>query len=219
MNTKYKAIFFDLDGTLLDTSVDLTNAVNFVLEKYGYSLRSKADVISFTGNGIYELVKRSIGKNISNDMFDDIMSDFKKYYALHNMDNTVPYNGIYELLESLKNDGYKLAVVSNKIDSSVKALCKHFFNSLIHTAVGDMPGVQKKPQAGTLNIALDELGVTCGDVVYIGDSEVDVLTAQNASVRLIAASWGFRSKELLIASGAKNVADTPNDVIDILKKI
>lgn len=216
MNSKYKAIIFDLDGTLLDTSTDLANAVNYVLKKYGFPQRTKEDVVAFTGNGIYELVKKSIEKEICDELFCSIMDDFKKYYALHNTDNTKPYNGIHEILEILHKNGYKLAVVSNKIDSATKALCKQFFSDCIHTAIGDTPGISKKPQSGTLNIALKELNVTNNEIIYIGDSEVDVFTAQNASVAFIAAAWGFRSKEFLKTLGAENIANSPFEITDLI---
>lgn len=216
---KYKAIIFDLDGTLLDTSVDLSNAVNFVLKKYNMSQRSIGDVIAFTGNGIYELVRKSIGHDIDKCKFDCIMNDFKEYYALHSTDNTKPYSGIYELLAELNKLGYKLAIVSNKIDSATKSLCQRFFKEYINVAVGDTPGIQKKPQSGTLDLALKKLEMSREDCVYIGDSEVDILTAENASMGLIAVSWGFRSKEFLCVSGAENIADTPQDIIRLLNNV
>lgn len=219
MESKYKAIIFDLDGTLLDTSKDLTNAVNFVLKKYNMPQRTKSEVTAFTGNGIYELVKKSIGHNIDSNKFDLIMKDFKEYYSLHGLDNTKPYNEIYELLEELNNLGYKLAIVSNKIDSATKALCNHFFDKYIHIAVGDTAGITKKPQTGTLNLALSKLCVTNDECIYIGDSEVDILTAKNASMTLIAVSWGFRSRNILESLDAENIADTPFDIIKILNKI
>lgn len=216
---KYKAIIFDLDGTLLDTSVDLANAVNFVLKKYSLPLRSKSDITAFTGNGIYELVKKSIGQNIENDEFNRMMDDFKEYYALHSTDNTKPYDGIYEILAELNKLGYKLGIVSNKIDSATKALCERYFDKYIQIAVGDTPGVLKKPQSGTLDLALKDLGVSREECVYIGDSEVDVLTAKNAAMGLIVVSWGFRSKEFLQSLGVENIADKPCDIINLLKNI
>lgn len=216
---KYKAIIFDLDGTLLDTSADLSNAVNFVLKKYNLPQRSNSDVIAFTGNGIYELVKKSIEQSIDDNKFNCIMNDFKDYYAMHSMDNTKPYDGIYELLTELSKLKYKLAIVSNKIDSATKSLCERFFEKYIQVAIGDTPGVQKKPQSGTLDLALKELGVSREECVYIGDSEVDALTAKNASMKLIAVSWGFRSKEFLQSLNVENIADTPQDIIRFLKKI
>lgn len=219
MKSKYKAIIFDLDGTLLDTSEDLTNAVNFVLKKYNMTQRTKSEVTAFTGNGIYELVKKSIGYSIDNNKFDLMMNDFKEYYSLHGTDNTKPYDKIYELLGELNKSGYKLAVVSNKIDSATKTLCNRFFEKYINIAIGDTVGITKKPQTGTLNLALNKLCVTNDECVYIGDSEVDVLTAKNASMKLIAVSWGFRSREILESLNAENIADTPFDIIKILNKI
>lgn len=216
---KYKAIIFDLDGTLLDTSVDLASAVNFVLKKYNLPQRSISDIIAFTGNGIYELVKKSIGQDIEKNKFNRMMDDFKEYYALHSTDNTKPYDGIYEMLNELNKLGYKLAIVSNKIDSATKALCERYFDKYIQVAVGDTPGVLKKPQSGTVDLALKELEISREESVYIGDSEVDVLTAKNTAMELIVVSWGFRSKKFLQSLGVENIADKPCDIINLLESI
>lgn len=219
MNKKYKAIIFDLDGTLLDTASDLARAVNHVLTAHNLPTRSEQDVIAFTGNGADVLMRKCTPQIISEDELAIISKEFKAYYALHSADNSAPYDGINEVLTELHKRNYQLAVVSNKVHVATASLTEQYFGEYIKVAVGDMPGYDKKPKLGTLKLALDKLGVDFADCIYVGDSEVDVMTATNANMELIAVSWGFRSKEALIKAGAKNIAEKAYDIINIIDNL
>ena len=199
----YKAIIFDLDGTLLDTLDDLTAAVNYALQKKNLPLRTREEVRSFVGNGILKLMERSAGAdNIA--LAPDLLQQFKGYYASHCADETKPYDGVMKLLESLKNKGVYTAVVSNKADFAVKKLADFYFKDLLNLAVGENEekGIKRKPDPASLIAVIDELGVEKTETVYIGDSEVDIQTAKNAGVDCISVSWGFKNREFLEKNGA-----------------
>ena len=182
-HTMYETIVFDLDGTLLDTLDDLAAAVNATLAKFALPLRTREEVRAFVGNGIVKLMERAVGSKDRAD-FAEIVTAFKQYYGEHCADNTKPYDGVMELLQTLKTRGVKTAVLSNKADFAVKALCEQYFDGLILTAVGENEeaGIRKKPAPDSLFAVLDELGASKAETVYVGDSEVDIQTAQNAGV-------------------------------------
>ena len=209
----YETIVFDLDGTLLDTLSDLHAAVNFALEKYAFPKRSKDEVRSFVGNGIAMLIRRAIGKETP--LFESVLQAFKEYYAAHCADETKPYDGIMPLLESLQKQGIKTAVVSNKADFAVKKLADEYFGGLLLDAVGEdeANGIRKKPAPDSLLAVMDKLGADKQKTVYVGDSEVDIQTAQNAGVPCISVTWGFKDKAFLIENGAKILIDAPDEIL------
>ena len=202
---------FDLDGTLLDTIEDLAGAVNFALKNNGLPTRTLAEVTSFVGNGMKTLIERSVPTGYENT--EAVFQDFRTHYAAHNMDKTKPYDGIMEMLKRLKADGKKVAVVSNKADAPVQVLCQKYFDGLYDFAVGEQAGIAKKPAPDLVNLALEKLGETCDNAVYIGDSDVDIITANNAKMPCISVSWGFRSTEFLLAHGATRIVDSPNEIL------
>ena len=216
-NTKIKYAVFDLDGTLLDTLDDLTNSVNYVLENFGMPKRSRSDYRKFFGSGIAYAVRCAAPEGTNEEVISDMVALFRKHYNVHCMDNTRPYNGIPEMMRALAARGYKLAIVSNKIDSAVKELNKRFFADCVSVAIGEKPGVKRKPARDMVDAALAELGSAGGDAVYIGDSEVDLLTAENSGLPCIAVLWGFRDKDLLLEKGAAIFAETPADIIGLLE--
>ena len=209
----YETIVFDLDGTLLDTLSDLHAAVNFALEKYSFPKRTKDEVRSFIGNGIALLIQRAIGKETP--LFDKVLQAFKEYYAEHCADETRPYVGIMPLLESLQKQGIKTAVVSNKADFAVKKLADEYFGGLLLDAVGEdeANGIRKKPAPDSLLSVMEKLGADKGKTVYVGDSEVDIQTAQNAGVDCISVTWGFKDKAFLLENGASYCIDTPDEIL------
>ena len=150
-------------------------------------------------------------------LFDKMIPVFREYYDKHCLDKTRPYDGIPELMKALKKKGYKMAIVSNKIDSAVKELNKRFFSEYVPVAIGEKPGIKRKPAADTVLAALDALNVSRDEAVYVGDSEVDLQTARNAGLRCIAVLWGFRDRDHLVKNGATTFADSPDDVISILE--
>ena len=212
----YRTILFDLDGTLLDTLADLQGAVNHQLSVSGYPQRSLDEVRRFVGNGLRLLMKRALPGPCSEEELDRHTAQMKAWYASHDRVSTRPYDGILPLLQALKERGCRVAVVSNKMDSAVRDLCAHYFPGLTDTAVGEIEGLRRKPDPDTVELALSRMGVTGDGAVYIGDSEVDVATAKNAGLPCICVTWGFRSRETLVAAGAKTLADTPQDLLKLL---
>ena len=202
---KYQAVIFDLDGTILDTLEDLCDSLNVALKGNGYKERTLEETRRFVGNGLLMLVKRALPEGESEEQASKVLSDLKAYYKLHCADKTKPYNGILELLEELKAMGYKLAVVSNKADYAVQILCEQYFKGLFDLAVGEKENVRRKPAPDAVNAVLAEFGLKKEAAVYIGDSEVDIQTAENAGIDSVLVAWGFRDEAFLKENGAKHI--------------
>lgn len=209
---KYEAVLFDLDGTLLDTLIDLTNSVNYALEKMGYPKREKEEVRRFLGNGIKRLMELSCPEDIEEEAFERTFNLFKEHYDKHSQDNTKPYDGVLELMRKLSVQGVKLAIVSNKVDSAVAKLHERFFSEYVDVAIGDRPGLNRKPEPDSCLLAMKELGVSKENTVYIGDSEVDIATAANAGLDCITVLWGFRDRDFLEEKGAANIVSAPDEI-------
>ena len=207
-----KAIVFDLDGTLLDTLEDLAAAVNWSLRSNRMPERSLDEVRQFVGNGVRRLMERSIPGGASNPLFEKAFVDFRSYYVQHCQERTRLYEGIDILLHNLKARGFRLAIVSNKLQAGVDELYERYFRDTVEVAVGERPGVQRKPAPDMVHQALSELGVTADEAVYVGDSEVDLATARNSGLFCISVLWGFRDREFLMAHGATCLAETPADI-------
>lgn len=214
--SRYETVIFDLDGTLLDTLEDLTDAVNVALKACDMPLRTIEDVRCFVGNGVRNLMIKAVPDGEANPRFEEAFSLFKEYYGEHCNDKTGPYEGVLELMAELKKKGYVMAIVSNKIDSAVKELNDKYFSEYIQVAIGEREGVQRKPAPDTVLTALQELGKEKETAIYIGDSEVDLATARNVGIPCISVLWGFRDKELLEELGADNFASIPMDVLRFL---
>lgn len=211
MNT-YKTYIFDLDGTLLDTLNDLHASCNYALHTHGMPERSLEEVRQFVGNGVKKLMERAIPDGLENPLFEDTLQTFRQHYLLHNLDTTLPYPGIMDMLQQLKAQGKRIAVVSNKFYAATQDLCKHFFGDTIQVAIGEREDIKKKPAPDTVLEALRQLQVTRQDAVYVGDSEVDVETARNSGIPCISVLWGFRSKSFLLSHGATTFIETPNEL-------
>ncbi len=204
----YNAIVWDLDGTLLDTLNDLAASVNEALSRHGMPLRTKDEVRAFVGNGIRNLILRAVPDGTDADTADAVLETFTSYYKEHMNDTTAPYPGVPEMLASLKAAGVKMAIVSNKAHFATKELAKLYFADTIDAPVGAKDGVPKKPAPDAVYAALDEMGVTKDKAVFIGDSEVDVVTGKNAGMDVIAVSYGFRDEDTLRKAGAKVICPT-----------
>lgn len=211
MNT-YKTYIFDLDGTLLDTLNDLHASCNYALRTHGMPERSLEEVRQFVGNGVKKLMERAIPDGLENPLFEETLQTFRQHYLLHNLDTTLPYPGIMEMLQQLKAQGKRIAVVSNKFYAATQDLCKHFFGDTIQVAIGEREDIKKKPAPDTVLEALRQLQVTKQDAVYVGDSEVDVETARNSGIPCISVLWGFRSKSFLLSHGATTFIETPSEL-------
>ncbi len=211
-------IIFDLDGTLLNTLTDLTNSVNYAMEKYHLPTHSEDSVRQMVGNGVTVLMERATPGGKSHPAFENCLRDFKEHYEIHKKDFTKPFPGIMEFLKEAHESGYKMAVVSNKFDLAVKGLCEDFFSPYIQTAIGESPTVAPKPAPDTVLAAMKELQANAHQCVYVGDSDVDIATAQNAGIPCISVSWGFRSREFLKEHGASIIIgsekELPNAISD-----
>ena len=216
--TMYETIIFDLDGTLLDTLDDLTDATNAALERFGLKSRTRDEVRAFVGNGIAKLIERAVGQE-GMDKHAEVLAEFKRYYAAHCADKTAPYEGILSLLQALQAQGIKTAVVSNKADFAVKSLAKTYFDGLLLAAVGEneAEGIQKKPAPDSLLAVMEQLSANAETTVYVGDSEVDIQTAKNAGVACICVTWGFRDKSYLIEEGGRLFVDEPKEILTYTK--
>ncbi len=213
---KITTIIFDMDGTVLNTLDDLTDSVNYVFSKFGLPARRRDEYRQFFGNGIGYAMKCAAPEGTPDSLIEEMIPVFKEYYDIHCLDKTGPYEGIIELMKELRNSDFKMAIVSNKIDSAVKELNERFFSEYVSVAIGERPGVNRKPAPDTVFAALAELGSSTDEAVYIGDSEVDLMTAKNSNLPCIAVLWGFRDRDFLIKNGASAFAKTPKDIISYL---
>jgi len=214
----YDTIIFDLDGTLLNTLDDLKDSLNFALAKHGYKTRTLEEVRRFVGNGVQKLVQRALPEQASEDEINKCLDTFKEHYQTNMQNKTRPYDGIKELLTELKKDKYKMAIVSNKFDAAVKDLAKDYFGGLIDVAIGESPTVKRKPAPDSVFVALKELNSDIKNAIFVGDSETDVQTAKSAGLPCVGVTWGFRTRDVLIKEGADYIIDTPNELLEIIKK-
>ena len=210
-------VIFDMDGTLLDTLEDIKDALNRALKIYGKKERSLEDVRKFVGNGARELVKRALDGEDFIREFDDILDEYVTYYKENSLIKTAPYDGIIEVLKELKNRDYKMAVVSNKPDGAVKELTEKLFPNLMEVAIGESDDIAKKPAPDMVDEALKQMGVSKDSAIYVGDSEVDLMTATNSGLPCISVLWGFREKEILVEKGAQIFVDNPAELLELLR--
>ena len=208
----YEAVIFDLDGTLLDTLGDLAASTNRTLTHFGFPQRSLEEVRQFVGNGVEMLIHRAVPSGTGEKQTQECLTWFKQDYMVHMRDQTAPYPGVQNLLKSLRNSGCKVGVVSNKFDGAVKELCREHFGDLLPVAIGERPGRQKKPARDLVDLCVSELNVHPDRCVYVGDSDVDILTALNAGLPCLSVSWGFRSRKFLMEHGATVIVDTPEEL-------
>lgn len=213
---KYKAVIFDMDGTILNTLEDLKNATNYSLRQFGMPERSLEEVRMFVGNGIRKLVERAVPSGTSEEKITQVFDVFLEYYEIHSADNTSPYPGILELVEKLKKSGIKTAVSTNKADVPAQELGREYFNGIFDLIVGQQDGLKVKPAPDSVNKILSILDIQKKDAIYIGDSDVDVQTAKNSGLDFIGVSWGFRGREFLEKNGAKNIVDNANEILDLV---
>lgn len=210
----YSVYIFDLDGTLLDTLQDLANSVNYALRKHDMPEHSIDDIRRFVGNGVRKLMERAVPEGEQNPQFEATFATFRQHYMEHSLDTTRPYDGIPELLRALKQKGCRLAVVSNKMMEATQELCAHFFPE-IEVAIGEheAEGIRKKPAPDTVREALRQLGVGTENAVYVGDSDVDIMTARNSGLPCISVLWGFRDRDFLTAHGATTFVSHPSELL------
>lgn len=218
-------IIFDLDGTLMNTLDDLHESVSYALKESGLKPNAKMDTRRYLGNGIRNLVERSVRQtkpDADETLRERVFETFRTHYVAHSMDKTAPYEGIPEMLAECKKRDFATAIVSNKLDQAVKDLHQAFFKDWVDVAIGETESVKRKPAPDMVNEAIRQLSSLYGreiqksECIYVGDSEVDLKTAENSSLPCIAVSWGFRDREWLVQQGASTIIDHPEELIEII---
>lgn len=197
-----KAVIFDLDGTLLNTLEDLCDSTNYALRQCGYPERRLDEIRRFVGNGVHKLIERAVPPGADAAQREVCYRLFCEYYKQNMENKTREYSGISDMLAALYAAGYRLAIVTNKADFAAQPLCGKLFGRYVKTVIGSVPTRPNKPAPDGVYTALDAMHVTREEAVYIGDSEVDVQTAQNAGVDVIGVLWGFRNRDDLQKAGA-----------------
>lgn len=215
---KYKAIIWDLDGTLLNTLEDLMDSVNYGLSKHGMDNITLEQTRRFVGNGIGKLIERAVPTGTDEETVAKVLKDFREYYNIHSRDKTKPYEGTVSALKRFKEEGYKLAIVSNKIQSAVEELAEVYFPGLIDVAMGETPEIPKKPAPDMIYKVLKLLEIEKEEAVFLGDSDVDVATGINSGIDMITVLWGFRDKDELVEAGAKTFAENVSEVFEKILK-
>ena len=208
------AILFDLDGTLLNTLDDLVDAVNATLAHFGCPGRTVDEVRRFVGNGAERLIRLALPGNADDPEVSMALAYFQEYYAAHAQIKTRPYDGILEALAEIQKE-FPVAIASNKPDRAVKILCHQYFGDVY--AIGQSSALPRKPAPDMVRKAMEVIGAD--RCVYVGDSEVDVLTAKNASVPCLTVLWGFRDKATLVEAGAVRFCERPADLLKALKEM
>ncbi len=208
-----------MDGTLLNTLEDLTDSVNYALGLYGYQKRSIEEVRRFLGNGVGKLMEIVVPDGLNNPLYKKCLESFKNHYSDNIRNKTMPYKGIMELIQQLKKENYKIAVVSNKFDKAVKELVRDFFGEYIQVAIGEAENISRKPAPDTVFKALEELQSLREKTIYVGDSEVDVKTAKNAGIKCVGVTWGFRDRDVLEKEGADYIIDESMELMEIIDSV
>lgn len=218
-------IIFDLDGTLLNTIDDLGYACNYALEQTGYPTHRIEDYPRMVGNGINNLIRRALPESErTEENILRVRAHFVPYYNTHNCDYTRPYEGIPALLATLKAQGHRLAVASNKYQAATEKIVSHFFPGIFDVVLGERESIPRKPDPqivydilSTFNVQLhdfSQLSTLNAQLIYLGDSLVDRDTAANAKVPFVACSWGFVSRDALIEAGVTNLIDKPEQLLN-----
>ncbi|NLM04199.1 MAG: HAD family hydrolase [Clostridiales bacterium] len=214
---KYKGIIFDLDGTLINSIEDIVDSMNEVLNEYGMATFTLEEYKTKIGSGIRNLVKRSLPENTKEEEIDEAVKLYEKFYEKNYLNKTKAYEGIDELLEKLVEMDIKLGINSNKKDNYTKELAKKIFKNIPFIKVfGEREGIPIKPDTTTMLEIVEAMELQPEEVLYIGDSDVDMITGKNANMDTVGVEWGFRSKEELISSGATYIISTPKDLLDII---
>lgn len=217
----YKTILFDLDGTLLNTLEDLTDSTNYALEQFHMPVRTIEEVRRFVGNGIAKLIERAVPEGTDTSVTEQVLSCFKAHYTIHCADKTAPYPGVISLLQRLGEDGYQLAIVSNKAHEAVCELEVQYFAGLTDAVIGEQEalGIRKKPAPDMVNRVMEQLHSTKEETLYVGDSEVDRATAANSGLDCLLVSWGFRERAVLETLAPAGIADSAEEVLDFIKGV
>lgn len=212
---KYTTVIFDLDGTLLNTLDDLTDSLNYALEQHQCPTHTIEEVKFFVGSGIKVMIERALSSN--SEKLNAVYDTFLKHYEQNKANKTAPYKGSLETIQQLSTMGVKMAIVSNKYQKGVEEICKPLFGNYISVMIGEQPGIQKKPSKDMVMLAVQQLHSSLEETIYVGDSDIDVLTAKNANIPCIGATWGFRGETFLKQYGATYIAKNFADIVEIIR--
>ena len=217
---RYKLACFDLDGTLLNTLGGLTRSLNAARRMNNLAPQTEEQVTTFINNGVVKMIERSLAADpgdYSTELKERILKDYIAYYNSHVLEETRPYNGMMEALMRLKADGMKLACITNKNDEPAQKLIKHFFPDIFDYVKGSVEGVERKPSPEPIEKCLYSLGIENSDTVYVGDTEVDIMTAVNSEMDSISCTWGYRSRRFLVENGALFICTEPVDLRNLMR--
>lgn len=212
----YKCVIFDLDGTLLDTLDDLAAAGNYTLKQLGFLNHEVEKYKYFVGNGIPKLIERILPDGSGRELCNKAHKIFSEYYSSHSMDKTKPYDGICDMLDKLSAEGIKTGVATNKDHAFSERLIQTFFGDTIQAVCGRKDGIPKKPDPFSVNYIIKQLSADKAETLYVGDSNVDIVTAANAGLSSCGVLWGFRTEKELRESGARFIAANPDELYQII---
>lgn len=212
-----KGLIFDLDGTTLNTLLDMQECINMTMRDYGFPEKTYDEVRLGVGRGYRVLVASCLPEGSSDELIDEATETYKAYYAKYCAVKTVPYEGVKELMVALQNKGILLGVNSNKGDDLTNELTRHHFPEINFVAViGSRKDVPNKPDPYSANEIIEKMGLKKDEVMYVGDSESDIFTGHNAGLKVIGCSYGFRDKEVLSTNGADYIVDKALEILDII---
>ena len=216
-----KLCIFDLDGTLVNSIYDLADSMNYALKKYGFPTHETEKYKKMVGSGISVLADRAMVIPVESadpDMKKALLADYNEYYNIHCMDKTRPYEHIKDLLDELDKRNIMYSVMSNKPDIFSKKIVETLFPENKFASIwGKRDGFERKPSPQSVWALIDELNVKRDECLYIGDSDVDAQTAQNAGLKFCGVEWGFRSREELQNAGAELIVKTPLDILTVIQ--
>ena len=208
----YRAVLYDMDGTVLDTLSDLEAACNTALKQFGLPEMPREKVRQSLGNGADRLIRDCVPEGTDEELIRKVIAWYRPWYDEHCCILTAPYPGIVPLMERLKARGIPQAIISNKADAAVQELAERFFPGLLETAVGESATVRCKPDPDAVLAAARQIGVPIKECVYVGDTEIDLATARNAGLDCLLVAWVFRNEEQLRAAGATSIAYTAEEL-------
>lgn len=192
-----KAIIFDLDGTLVNTITDIAYSMNESLKEHGFNTHSVESYLTFIGEGVIVLTKKAIGYEVSDEVLQSVLDRYNEIYKNHCMNLSEVYPDMLEVLDSLREKGYKLGVISNKPDFDTQRIVRHYFGDRFSYVAGSKVGVARKPHPEAMDILLNELNLNISDITYIGDSQFDAMFAENCGCKYFLFEYGYSSKELI----------------------
>ena len=216
---KYKVLVLDLDGTLMNTLEDLTDSTNYILEKHNFPKRTIKEIRSFVGNGIKKLMERAVPQNTDEKIINECYEEMLTYYKENSLIKTAPYVGTKEIVEKLHQEGFKIAIITNKAQNSADIIAEKFFGKSVDLVIGDDKKMPLKPNPAGIEKALEYFKISKDEAVYVGDSEVDLQTGNNGNLKTILVLWGFRDRDFLEEKGGKVFAETVEELENLIKTL